>query len=72
MSLYHLKQINHVNYDENDTLIVRAKCGKHARSLANEKCGDEGKIWDDDILTSCDILKVGGEYEVVIINFNAG
>jgi hypothetical protein len=72
MYLYLLKRKDHPDYDEYDEKLVRANCPKHAREIANEETGDEGKIWTDSKKVSCHMVKSSGKYGVIIDSFNAG
>jgi len=66
--LYLLKQMYSCDYDENIGLIVRAKNSSEARKLANSCCEDEGLIWTDRALTSCNRLKEDGDSEIILIS----
>ena len=55
-------------YDTNREVVVRAKNASHARQLAADKAGDEGReAWLSPKRSTCRQIKVEGPAEVVII-----
>ena len=71
MKLYLLKRIGGTDYDEYEAKLIRAKNERLARGFANNKAGDEGKIWHDKKFVSCKIVTISGEFEEIIASFNA-
>ncbi len=70
MKIWILKRDDH-GYDEYDGKVIVAKNAKRAREIANENTGDEGRIWTDAALVSCEEIKATEEGEV-LGSFNAG
>ena len=68
--LYLLRQVNPVGYDEYVGFVVRASSEEEARSLC--KRADEGDIWSDPKLTTCEEIPLVGEAEIILESFNAG
>ena len=52
--------------------LLRAATEEDAREMANTMCADEGPIWHNKELTSCEALTHSGEEEVLLTDFNAG
>lgn len=71
MTLYLLKRAEY-DYDEYDERLIRAASETHAREIADENPGDEGKIWTDTGLVTATIIKPNGEPGEIIGSFNAG
>ena len=70
--LYLLKRLDHTGYDEYDAMVIRADSKRMARKLANSVCGDEGHIWTDETIVTCEVLKQTGQNGIVLGSFNAG
>jgi len=47
MKIYLLTRTGKINHDEYMSKVIIARNPAEARSLANIKTGDEGKIWED-------------------------
>ena len=43
----------------NHGFVIWAECEAQARALANERCGDEGAVWDNPFLAAC--MELSGE-----------
>lgn len=71
MKLYLLKT-KEWGYDCYDSMLIRAESEQRAREIANENCADEGAIWTDKKITSCEIIFVKGIEQLIISSFNAG
>jgi hypothetical protein len=53
-------------YDKAFGFVIRAETEERARSLANERCGDEKKVWTDPALATCvELLPHGAEEEIM-------
>ncbi len=61
-----------IDYDENESFVIRAVNSKAARILANLTPGDEGPIWTDANKTDCVPLTNKGKECVIVRNYNAG
>jgi len=72
MPLYLLKQTDGADYDEYEAKIIRAKNAKEARSIANHKTGDEGRIWENFIKVKCTLILVAGTSKEILSSFHAG
>lgn len=72
LKLYLLVRVDEADYDENESLVVRAYNRKSAREIANVVSASEGKIWGNSRLTQCFRLKDDGKDEGVIIIDNRG
>ena len=70
--IYLLKRIGETWYDEYDAKIVRARSEGSAREIADKEPGDEGKIWTDPELVSCEKITPSGESAQLLGSFNAG
>ncbi len=71
MKVYILRIIGIAGYDEYDAKVVVAENKIRARELANAKYGDEGEIWQNEEMVSCN--KIDKQKEgVVLASFNAG
>ncbi len=69
---YILRQRGRIGYDEYSAKVVRADNPKEARALANENVGDEGQIWSDSKMVSCNSIKAEGKSKIILGSFNAG
>ena len=57
MKIFLLERIeNRPKFDVYNRKMVRAKTERRARELANINIGDEGKIWTDENLVSCQVI----------------
>ena len=72
MRLFLLTRISDVRFDEFNAKLIRAKNETQARSIANSRTGDEGKIWTEPTKTSCEILTAKGKTGIIISDFNTG
>lgn len=74
MALWLLKVVDPYSpaYDVYSEKLIRAKRSVEARKMANEKTGDEGKIWEDVVKVSSKKIKEVGQDEIIIENFDAG
>ncbi len=70
MKLFVLNRIGVVDYDEYDSLVVRAKDVKHARAWAKYHTHED--IWTNREESTCESLKHGGIAGVIVSSFNAG
>jgi hypothetical protein len=62
-----------VIYDANNGFVIRAETEQHAREIASEQPGDEGRAtWLDPRRSKCRELTADGPQEVVLRDFNAG
>lgn len=69
--------IRHINehdpiYDSFDGHVIRAETEARAREMANQKAGDEGRIWLDPDKVQCTELTVDGPEGFQLSDFNAG
>lgn len=68
--LYKLDRLEEVKPDENSSFIIRASSEFHARNIAAEKCGDEGKnVWLDARRSTCAVLRKGGKPGVIMNDY---
>ena len=81
MKLYILKakDINDIKYDPWNVpydcyfgFVICAENEKQARSLANARAADEGKVWDNPKYVSCKELVPSNTPGIVMSDFNAG
>ena len=72
MKIFLLRRIGDADWDEYLTKLVRAKNEKQAREMANERVGDEGRIWTNPNKVSCETLSRKGDPEIIIEQFNTG
>jgi hypothetical protein len=72
MAIYLLKRIGHTRYDEYSAKIVRATSKERAAEIANINVGDEGHIWENKTLVSCERVGQTGKSEEILADFNAG
>ena len=72
MKIYLLERVDGADYDEYDAKVIRAKNEKQAREIANERTGDEGKIWVDEKEVTCVVVPAAGEAEEILGSFKAG
>lgn len=70
--IYLLSRKSKYDYDEYDAKVIRAKNPKEAREIANKYTGDEGKIWTDTELVSCEKINLVGTSREILGSFNAG
>jgi hypothetical protein len=70
--LFLLKRLGEVGYDEMRMLVVRARHPKEAREIANSIHKDEGQIWSDLTMVSCEKLCIFGTSEVICIDTRDG
>lgn len=59
-------------YDSYDAKVVSAASEEDARELANQKTGEEGKIWQDSSKVTCERLTDESCEGIVCASFNAG
>lgn len=60
-------------YDAAIAFVVRASSDAHARQIASEQAGDEGKaIWFDAAETQCEVIEPNGPPEVLCRDFMNG
>jgi hypothetical protein len=52
--------------------VVRACSELEARAIANQKTGEEGKLWDDVSQATCEVLTDLGPIREVIGDYDAG
>jgi hypothetical protein len=71
MKLYLLRRKGPTYFDEYVAKLVRATTELHARELANEQTGDEGKIWNNPKLVSSEVITEEGVIGVVCESFDA-
>jgi len=71
MKLWVLEQRDGYGWDEYGSKVIRARTEEKARAIANVSTGDEGKIWSDKKLVSCERVFVGGEEGEILGSFNA-
>ena len=62
---------DNIRCDAYDAKVVVAPMSTRARQLANRIVGDEGKIWEDNKLTSCTLVNMGKE-KVLLASFVSG
>lgn len=72
MNIYLLTRHDAVGYDEYDAKVILAHSEDYARELANQRVGDEGNIWDNRKIVSCEEISLNGEARVILGSFNAG
>jgi hypothetical protein len=76
MKIYKLVNFaGYQGYDTYDAMVIAASSAKRARQLANEETGDEGKIWADANMVSCEMIGRACSSVVegrIIGSFNAG
>ena len=70
LNIYFLSR-DKCGYDEYWGKVVIAATEARARELANEVIGDEGLIWDNAALVTCEVINLSTE-QVVLEAFNAG
>ena len=70
--IYLLKRLDDIGWDEYAAKVVRAESEKEARALANENVGDEGSIWEDSDLVSCEVVYLREDSAVILESYNAG
>ncbi len=72
MKIFILKRDeDEVCYDEYAGKVLRAKNETEARAIANQSVGDEGKVWEDKKLVTCEVVTVAGEAGIILIDFRA-
>jgi hypothetical protein len=73
MKLFLLKRDgSDIGYDQYDSFVIIAKNEEEARNIADNSCGDEGRIWNNKDLVSCDIILPKGSSGIISSSFNAG
>lgn len=70
--LFLLKRIDGVGYDEYDSMLISEVSEYKARRLACENCADEGGIWADEAIVTCEVITPATNYGIIINSFNAG
>jgi hypothetical protein len=70
--IYLLSRTDACGYDEYDAKVVRASNEGEARRIANEHVGDEGRIWTNKDLVTCERIEPRGTSDVILASFNAG
>lgn len=71
MKLFLLMRKDYVGWDENGSMVVRASDEAAARIIANNSARDEGAIWTDPAIVTCEVLTKNGGAEVIMIDFHA-
>lgn len=76
MKIFHLKVLNFLDldyhYDAYDEKVIIASNEENARNIANKETGEEGKIWNDPNLVSCEQIDLRKNEEYVLLSsFNA-
>lgn len=71
-NIYLLRRKDAIGYDEYDAKVIRANSTKRAREIACEDTGDEGSIWMDDKLVTCEVVVAEGPEGEILSSFNAG
>ena len=67
MKLWYLSRVGEKSWEENASVVVRAKTAKRARQIASSNSASEGALpWRDSALSTCGELKASGEEELVI------
>ncbi len=51
--------------------VIRAETESRAREIANDHARDEGKIWDDKELVTCEVLGRKGGEGLILSKFKA-
>jgi len=64
--------MDQIGWDEYVEKLVAANSPERAREIANENTGDEGKIWTDATMVTCEELKLPSDEGAIIESFNAG
>jgi hypothetical protein len=75
MNIYHLSRVGRIDYGEFDAFVVVAPSEDEARKFANEKACDEGKIWTDNKLVTCEVVgraRSAIASGILLGSFNAG
>lgn len=76
MKLFKLYCIEHTGWDCNRGFVVRAENELAARTLAQTQLSDEygesKEFWLDSKFSTCEVVTVKGEAEIILNDFNAG
>jgi hypothetical protein len=74
MKLYQLGRKERIGYDETISFTIWANSEAEARKLANDYIliGDEGRIWENSALTTCEEVTPPKEPTILVHSFNAG
>jgi hypothetical protein len=72
MALYILKCIEDYGYGAYDEKVIRARCDDEARKIANLDTVNEGSIWTDPTLVTCEPIDVLGESGPILESFTGG
>ena len=70
MKIYWLHHKN-CGWDEMNDQVIRAETESRAREIANDHARDEGKIWDDKELVTCEVLGRKGGEGLILSKFKA-
>jgi len=65
------RNLDDVDYEENDAMVIRATSESEARRIANEN-SSEGNIWGDRKRVMCKKLYPAAKSELILNSFNAG
>lgn len=73
MPIYLLVRTDSVDWEENDSVVVRASSEEAARELAAKHSAFEGPSpWLSPSKSTCEVVTVDGEDEVVLASYKAG
>lgn len=72
MKLWLLTRTGDIGWDEYNGKVVRAETEFQARDIANQRTGDEGKIWGHITLVKCEEIPIDGAAREILASFNAG
>lgn len=70
--IYLLTRKDDVDFDEFTGKVVRAENEAEARHIANQRIGDEGRIWCDPDVVVCEVIDPNGQSQPLLEAFNAG
>jgi len=69
MKVYFLEIIGKVEYCQYEDMVVVASTSKEARKIAIENCRDEGSIWGNAKLTTCNAISLKGKAKFITGNY---
>lgn len=76
MKLFKLYCVESPGWDCNHGFVIRAKDELAARELAQNQISDEKdeskEFWLDSNFSSCEEIKINGDPEIILNDFNAG
>lgn len=72
MNFYLLELKYNEDYDTVQAQVVRANSEEDARRVANQRVGDEGRVWENPDEVRCELLDPSGPVEIILRDYKAG